>query len=173
MIYKLLFAGLGLMEFFNAINCQLDPAGTLGASQGLIGREALAGGAEALASYARVYGWALWGLGSCRIVYATDTKNSTAWLFCFIMHLVEAAFWWSEALTAGGLAAVLQAQGVGAPTSASGVFQVLNALVSAMKDGRTGENVIHHILLFGVPGLTILLLANRPSGTTSGKAKKN
>ena len=75
MIYRLLFAGLGLMEFFNAINCQLDPAGTLGASQGLIGRDALAGGAEALASYARVYGWALWGLGSCRIVYAAGEKK--------------------------------------------------------------------------------------------------
>ncbi|GMH84532.1 hypothetical protein TL16_g09953 [Triparma laevis f. inornata] len=172
-IIAVAFFGIGVMEFLNAINGQVDPAGFLGASQGLLAREAIAGGQEAMASYARVYGWALWGLGSVRIVYAADTQNFAAWLMCVIMHVIESLFWWSEALTAGGLAAVLSAQGAGAPTSESGVVQILTALVDAIKNGRTGENIIHHVLLFGVPGLTLLLLANKPSAEGKAKSKRS
>lgn len=206
-IIAVAFFGLGVMEFLNAINGQVDPAGVLGASQGLLAREAIAGGQEAMASYARVYGWALWGLGSVRIVYAagecvvrplpliysrvvvpsnqrhstnfattdtsSDTQNFAAWLMCVIMHAIESLFWWSEALTAGGLAAVLSAQGAGAPTSESGVVQILTALVDAIKNGRTGENIIHHVLLFGVPGLTLLLLASKPSAEGKAKSKRS
>eukprot|EP00518_Triparma_eleuthera_P004608 CAMPEP_0182456208 /NCGR_PEP_ID=MMETSP1319-20130603/2112_1 /TAXON_ID=172717 /ORGANISM="Bolidomonas pacifica, Strain RCC208" /LENGTH=171 /DNA_ID=CAMNT_0024654399 /DNA_START=38 /DNA_END=549 /DNA_ORIENTATION=- len=159
-IVAMTFAILGTVEFINAVQCLIDPKTTATALEGVIAVE------DATDAWGRSYAWALWGLGSVRIMYALNPLSSSAWFFTLATHMFEGYFWWSSAL--GRTGAVLEAHGAKLIEGQGHAEQIVKTLLSVRE---VSPAIIHHVLLFGVPLLCLLLLVNAPNksgGSGSG-----